>query len=101
MTIVRGSPQRWSPDGGVSDTLTPPHHTGGLYFAWLRPQFFSRPSGAGFPLIFEAFYNGVWVVLEAKGAYNTTPICPIILRWTRGTLSIVVNESFTILVILW
>ena len=32
---------------GVSDTPTPPHHTGGLYIPWVRPHFFFwRPSGA-------------------------------------------------------
>ena len=59
--------------GGVSDTPTPPHHTGGLYFAWLGPKIFRALRARVLPYT-RGLSNGVREVLIAKGAYNTTHI---------------------------
>ena len=92
----RGRPGVGALAGGVSDTPRPPHHTGGLYFAWLRPKIFRALRARVFPYI-RGLSNGVREVLIAKGAYNTAHIMS---RWAHGTMTIVVNESFTLVAII-
>ena len=96
--------------GGSLTPLDPPHHTGGLYFAWLRPKIFRALRARVFSYI-RGLSNGVREVLIAKGAYNTAHIMS---RWTHGChyhcckqvihaschmpLSVLVNDTVSIYV---